>query len=182
MSIDSQATCRDTESGNEYAGARYYSNVRGRWLSVDPVLGDEQNPQRLNRYGYVLNDPVNYVDPGGSLILLAPIVRNPIIWGPPKGGGKLRSPIAPDLPIRESRSGERPVITATTRRYRNILSTFLEVPGEDRLQSNCWKFFAPILDRLRAESQTLHFYDMETRGQPESADRHNLSGIRYNIC
>jgi RHS repeat-associated protein len=49
---------RDQETGNDYAGARFYSNARGRWLSVDPVLGDMSNPQRLNRYAYVLNDPV----------------------------------------------------------------------------------------------------------------------------
>jgi RHS repeat-associated protein len=57
--------------GQRGAGARYYSNVRGRWLSVDPVLGDMANPKRLNRYGYVLNDPVNYVDPDGA---------NPMSW------------------------------------------------------------------------------------------------------
>ena len=32
---------------------------------MDPVLGNGSNPQRLNRYGYVLNDPVNLVDPDG---------------------------------------------------------------------------------------------------------------------
>jgi RHS repeat-associated protein len=56
---------RDQETGNDYAGARYYTNARGRWLSVDPVLGDVSNPQRLNRYSYVGNDPVNIVDPDG---------------------------------------------------------------------------------------------------------------------
>ena len=56
---------RDTESGNEYAGARYYSNVRGRWLSVDPVIGSLGNPQRLNRFAYVMNDPVTFLDRHG---------------------------------------------------------------------------------------------------------------------
>ncbi len=56
---------RDAESGNDYAGARYYSSARGRWLGVDPVLGDLANPQRLNRYAYVLNNPINYLDPDG---------------------------------------------------------------------------------------------------------------------
>ena len=60
---------RDTESGNEYAGARYYSNVRGRWLSVDPVLGSARNPQELNRYAYVHNDPLGKVDPDGRQVL-----------------------------------------------------------------------------------------------------------------
>jgi RHS repeat-associated protein len=56
---------RDGESGNDYFGARYYWSGAGRWLGADPVLGDLYNPQRLNRYAYVLNDPVNYIDRGG---------------------------------------------------------------------------------------------------------------------
>jgi hypothetical protein len=34
-------------------------------MSVDPVLGNTSNPQRMNRYAYVLNDPVNFWDPDG---------------------------------------------------------------------------------------------------------------------
>ncbi len=56
---------RDGETGNDYAGARYYAGTAGRWLSSDPVIGRISNPQRLNRFSYVLNDPVNYVDPDG---------------------------------------------------------------------------------------------------------------------
>ena len=43
-------------------GARDYDPSIGRWTSKDPVLfagGD------TNLYGYVVNDPVNYFDPGG---------------------------------------------------------------------------------------------------------------------
>jgi RHS repeat-associated protein len=57
---------RDGESGNDYFGARYYWSGAGRWLGADPVLGEMTNPQRLNRYAYVLNDPVNYIDPDGE--------------------------------------------------------------------------------------------------------------------
>jgi len=56
---------RDAESNNDYAGARYYSNARGRWLSVDPSIGNLRNPQGLNRYSYVLNLPIDHVDPDG---------------------------------------------------------------------------------------------------------------------
>jgi RHS repeat-associated protein len=55
---------RDAESGNDFAGARYYSSARGRWLAVDPVPGD-RDPQDLNRYAYVRNDPVNRLDSDG---------------------------------------------------------------------------------------------------------------------
>lgn len=63
---------RDTESGNDYFGARYYASSMGRWLSPDwsahvmPVpyakLGD---PQSLNLYSYVLNNPLTHFDPDG---------------------------------------------------------------------------------------------------------------------
>jgi RHS repeat-associated protein len=56
---------RDGESGLSYHGARHYYSAYGRWISADPVLGDTSNPQRLNRYGYVLNDPVSFSDPDG---------------------------------------------------------------------------------------------------------------------
>jgi RHS repeat-associated protein len=54
------------ETGLYHFGARDYHASYSRWTSVDPVMGDPTNPQRLNRYAYVLNDPVNYVDPDGT--------------------------------------------------------------------------------------------------------------------
>jgi RHS repeat-associated protein len=57
---------RDTESGNDYAQARYYANRLGRFSSVDPLAGGIDNPQSLNRYSYVAGNPVNLVDPFGT--------------------------------------------------------------------------------------------------------------------
>src|SRR5579859_7844807 len=45
--------------------ARKYNPNFGRWLSPDPLAGDVTNPQSLNRYAYVLNNPTNLVDPLG---------------------------------------------------------------------------------------------------------------------
>jgi RHS repeat-associated protein len=59
---------RDAESGNDYAMARYYINRLGRFNTLDPAgLGsvDISNPQTWNAYTYVLNDPINLVDPTG---------------------------------------------------------------------------------------------------------------------
>jgi RHS repeat-associated protein len=56
---------RDAESGNDYFGARYYSSSMGRFLSPDPIGGDLTNPQSLNRYAYVLNNPLTNTDPTG---------------------------------------------------------------------------------------------------------------------
>jgi RHS repeat-associated protein len=56
---------RDAESGLDYATFRYYSSRLGRFMTPDPLAGNIFNPQRLNRYAYVLNDPVNLTDPYG---------------------------------------------------------------------------------------------------------------------
>lgn len=56
---------RDTESGNDYFGARYYSSAMGRFMSpdwsakADPVLYAKlEDPQTLNLYAYVTNNPL----------------------------------------------------------------------------------------------------------------------------
>jgi RHS repeat-associated protein len=66
---------RDAESGNDYFGARYYSSNMGRFMSpdsgADATLGvpvpfaDLENPQSLNLYGYVHNNPLRFTDPDG---------------------------------------------------------------------------------------------------------------------
>jgi len=63
---------RDSESGLDNFGARYYSSQYGRFLTPDwaakatalpyAVFGD---PQSLNLYGYVRNDPVTMADADG---------------------------------------------------------------------------------------------------------------------
>ncbi|HUN85120.1 MAG TPA: Ig-like domain repeat protein [Terracidiphilus sp.] len=59
---------RDTESGNDYFGARYYASTMGRMLSPDPsglFFADRTNPQSLNLYAYVRNNPLAFTDPTG---------------------------------------------------------------------------------------------------------------------
>ncbi len=49
----------------DYMHARYYNDFTGRFLSVDPVLGNPGRPQSWNRYSYVQNNPTLYTDPTG---------------------------------------------------------------------------------------------------------------------
>jgi RHS repeat-associated protein len=56
---------RDSESGLDQAMFRYESPRLGRFMSADPLAGRLPNPQSLNRYSYVLNNPVNLIDPLG---------------------------------------------------------------------------------------------------------------------
>jgi RHS repeat-associated protein len=67
---------RDTESGNDFFGARYYSSNFGRWISPDYspndgsipdsiLSGNINSPQSLNGYMYVMNNPLNHTDANG---------------------------------------------------------------------------------------------------------------------
>ena len=60
---------RDAETGLDYAYARYYSYRLGRFMSVDPSDGFVTDPQSLNKYSYVLNDPMNQTDPSGAVTI-----------------------------------------------------------------------------------------------------------------
>jgi RHS repeat-associated protein len=60
---------RDSETGLDYFGARYYSSTQGRFTNVDPVIDFKSNllqPQGWNQYQYALNNPLRYVDPDGQ--------------------------------------------------------------------------------------------------------------------
>jgi len=79
---------RDQESGLDYFGARFYGSALGRFTSpdefksgiVDPFTGqdietntalpyaDITDPQTLNKYAYVRNNPLRYTDPNGHCI------------------------------------------------------------------------------------------------------------------
>jgi RHS repeat-associated protein len=57
-------------SGQNHTWFRKQENRAGRWTSPDPYKGSMSlgNPQSFNRYSYVENDAVNFVDPSGLLL------------------------------------------------------------------------------------------------------------------
>jgi RHS repeat-associated protein len=55
----------DSVAGLYYYNARWYDPYLNRWLSPDTIVPQPGNPQSLNRYSYVLNNPVKYTDPTG---------------------------------------------------------------------------------------------------------------------
>jgi len=72
---------RDSETGLDFFGARYFSSAQGRFTSTDPLpwlrwqrgnSGDRNrfyafisNPQNLNLYAYVGGNPLSRTDPTG---------------------------------------------------------------------------------------------------------------------
>ncbi len=61
---------RDNETGLDFAQARYFSSIQGRFTSADDHLNDTRNsdPASWNLYAYVRNNPLRYVDPTGELV------------------------------------------------------------------------------------------------------------------
>jgi RHS repeat-associated protein len=58
---------RDSESGLMNYGGRMYNPALRRFLQADPWMGDIRNPQSLNKYSYVMNNPLKYDDPTGEI-------------------------------------------------------------------------------------------------------------------
>ena len=63
---------RDAEIALDYFGARYFSGTRGKFVSLDwsvkpqPIpYADVSDPQTLNLYSYVRNNPLRIADPDG---------------------------------------------------------------------------------------------------------------------
>jgi len=55
----------DTNAGLMYLRARWYDGTSGRFISQDTWEGDYNRPQSLNGWGYVEENPINYIDPTG---------------------------------------------------------------------------------------------------------------------
>jgi RHS repeat-associated protein len=52
-------------TGLMFYNARYYYSYLNRWIQPDTIVLDYSNPQSLNRFGYVNNNPLKYTDPSG---------------------------------------------------------------------------------------------------------------------
>jgi len=88
---------RDTETGNDDFGARYYSNRFGRWLSADwsavpaPVpYANLTNPQTLNLYSMVGDDPESFADLDGHACDHGPTASGPCMQEDEMGEAEAR--------------------------------------------------------------------------------------------
>ena len=54
--------------GLSFYNARWYDPKLGRFLSADTIVPNAANPQDLNRFSYVRNNPLRFVDPSGHIL------------------------------------------------------------------------------------------------------------------
>ncbi len=64
----------DAETSLYYYNARYYNPALGRFISADTVVPNPSDPQALNRYSYVRNNPLLYGDPSGHFLVELAVV------------------------------------------------------------------------------------------------------------
>jgi RHS repeat-associated protein len=87
--------------------ARFYDPTLGRFLQPDPIVPEPGNPQALNRYAYVYNNPLRYVDGSGHLPVAPLLVAGAIVllkaidygwtaWDVYQSGRTLANPLATD--------------------------------------------------------------------------------------
>ena len=55
----------EVAAGLIYMNARFYVPTLNRFASADTIVPDPANPQSFNRYSYVRNSPLNFLDPSG---------------------------------------------------------------------------------------------------------------------
>ncbi|MEX2460404.1 MAG: RHS repeat-associated core domain-containing protein [Paenibacillaceae bacterium] len=60
----------DRKTQYYYLQARYYNPRPARFISEDTYEGEIKNPQSLNMYVYVQNNPLKYTDPSGHEVFL----------------------------------------------------------------------------------------------------------------
>ncbi len=56
----------DEAAGLYWYASRAYDPEIGRFVSPDSIVPEPGNPQSLNRYSYVYNNPLKFVDPSGN--------------------------------------------------------------------------------------------------------------------
>ena len=72
---------KDKDTGLYYYGARYYYPSQKQFIQPDPIIAELYNPQNLNRYAYVLNNPYKYVDDSGNIPVDVVVDVGFVVWG-----------------------------------------------------------------------------------------------------
>jgi len=103
---------RDTESGLDYFGARYYASSMGRFMSPDWASKPEAvpysslpDPQTLNLYAYVGNNPLSRADADGHYFVVSAQLQQQVqqyistLLRTPQGAATVNAIASSNLPV-----------------------------------------------------------------------------------
>jgi RHS repeat-associated protein len=169
----------DTDTGLVRFGFRDYDPEIGRWTAKDPIgfAGGD-----TDLYGYVLNDPVNFIDPWGltqqDIDIAVEIIK--------ETQKDLRFPNTVDPSMKSDKyAGEYQMLTDTIKLNENYLKDLTDTQAADLLDTlihetlhandSAWKLF---LDSLRDHPDIYNEADRRTK---EILDRY-LNERKQNPC
>jgi RHS repeat-associated protein len=122
----------DVDTGLVRFGVRDYDPETGRWTAKDPIGFDGND---TNLYGYVLNDPINFIDPLGlqrecekdkcrNQRFLLNLLRDSGEWGMIIGGPLMGTGAIPGYMYHRMPTYERfPITSRTPVRTENLLDS-----------------------------------------------------------
>jgi len=166
---------RDNESGLDYSGKRYYGSTLGRWSSPDPqgiAMRHLLNPQKLNKYSYILNNPSSFIDLDGmeevTLVYRAFIPQEQIhFMGLTFRGDNRGFSSAPNA---SSRSSITVVIeTDASKRPGNPIISQTSRAGQSEMS-------LPIRDEVKDTSFTLTYKATAKTGLPVATGDRDVNG------
>jgi RHS repeat-associated protein len=62
----------EADIGLYFYNARWYDASLGRFAQADTIIPQPGNPMAWDRYSYVMNNPLRYIDPSGNFIVQGP--------------------------------------------------------------------------------------------------------------
>jgi RHS repeat-associated protein len=150
---------RDSETNTDYAVNRQYAQSAAKFNQIDPLAGNISDPQSLNRFSYVGNDPVNRTDPvglGWKLVLECTGIRIPgapyspgchFVWVWEPGAGESSTPItpAPPIVIPPPPSGQGSAVRKTSSIPDNLRARLRQ--KLQRNGSECGNFVKSLIDK-----------------------------------
>jgi RHS repeat-associated protein len=134
----------DPETDQYNTLARHY-NPTGRWLSPDPLGGHLEDPQTLNKYAYVRNNPTTSTDPTGLACIAGITIFGSHFGGRCKGDEPPPPPRRPPPPPtlqweHGTAAGETVTITTTKVNYATLSGT---VTTETRTGNHPFRDYNP---------------------------------------
>jgi RHS repeat-associated protein len=118
--------------------ARYYSSGLGRFLAIDPASESIRpaDPQTWNKYSYVLNNPLAFVDPTGEVLTVSGTKKDKQAFTDTANSGLFgkKAVVGDGGTVTLESTGEQGPPTPEQAAFEETLTTAIEDQGETHLE------------------------------------------------